>query len=176
MEQKCPYLMVPEVYYLHKVRKQCNNDSYTPRHRKAEGVIVTQGTPQWYPGNLNPMCTLVMQNVSLSPKVLPNVPRQSQSYMYIKNAVLGRCHTRYSQCTQASQSYMYINNAVLGRCHTRYSPMVPRQSQSYMYISNALALWSILAERSSALDSSSGVVSSNPGLAGRGACVLEQDT
>ena len=36
--------------------------------------------------------------------------------------------------------------------------------------------WSVVAERSSALDSSFGVVGSNPGLAGHGACVLEQDT
>ena len=61
-------------------------------------VVVTQGTPQWYPGNLksytyisnagvvvvtqgtpngtqatsNPICTLVMQESSLSPRVLPN--------------------------------------------------------------------------------------------------------
>ena len=36
-----------------------------------------------------------------------------------------------------------------------------------------------MIERSGALDSTSGVcknVGSNPGLAGRGACVLEQDT
>ena len=45
-----------------------------------EGVVVTQGTPQWYPGNLNPICTLVMQKGSLSPRVLPNVPSQSQFY------------------------------------------------------------------------------------------------
>ena len=40
-------------------------------------------------------------------------------------------------------------------------------------------LWSVVSERFSALDSSSGVVrmwGSNPGLAGRGAYVLEQDT
>ena len=34
-------------------------------HVNAEGVVVTQGTPQWYPDNPNPtrtcMCTLVMQ-------------------------------------------------------------------------------------------------------------------
>ena len=49
-------------------------------------VVVTQGTPQWYPGNLNPIRTLGMQESSLSPRVLPMVPRQSQSYMYINNA------------------------------------------------------------------------------------------
>ena len=38
------------------------------------------------------------------------------------------------------------------------------------------SLWSVVAERSSALDSSCQNVGSNPGLAGRGACVLEQDT
>ena len=38
----------------------------------AEGVVVTQGTPQWYPGNLNPICTLAMQKGSLSPSVLPS--------------------------------------------------------------------------------------------------------
>ena len=38
----------------------------------AERIVVTQGTPQWYPGNLNPICTLVMQDGSLSPRVLPN--------------------------------------------------------------------------------------------------------
>ena len=39
----------------------------------------------------------------------------------------------------------------------------------------SLFIWSVVAERSSALDSSSDAVGSNPGLAGRGACVLEQD-
>ena len=52
----------------------------------AEGVVVTQGTPNGNPGNPNPMCTLVMQKGLLSPRVLPMVPRQSQSYMYISNA------------------------------------------------------------------------------------------
>ena len=37
-----------------------------------EGVVVTQGTPKWYPGNLNPICTLVMQEGELPPRVLLN--------------------------------------------------------------------------------------------------------
>ena len=47
----------------------------------AEGVIVTLGTPQWYPGNLNPICTLVMQK-GLSPRVLPN-GTQAISILYV---------------------------------------------------------------------------------------------
>ena len=38
----------------------------------AEGVVVIQGTPQWYPGNLNPIYTLVIQKGLLSPRVLLN--------------------------------------------------------------------------------------------------------
>ena len=48
----------------------------------AEGVVVTQGTPKWYPGNLNPICTLVMQEGSLSPRVLPN-GTQAISILYV---------------------------------------------------------------------------------------------
>ena len=48
----------------------------------AEAVIVTQGTPQWYQGNLNPVCTLVMQKGSLSPGILPNCT-QEISILYV---------------------------------------------------------------------------------------------
>ena len=48
----------------------------------AEGFIGTQGTPQWYPGNLNPICTLVMQKGSLAPRVLPN-GTQAISILYV---------------------------------------------------------------------------------------------
>ena len=37
----------------------------------AEGVLVTLGSPQWYPGNLNPICTVMLKG-SLSPRVLHN--------------------------------------------------------------------------------------------------------
>ena len=103
------------------MQKGCCHPGYSPMVPRqsqsymyisnADRVIVTQCTPQWYPGNLNPICTLVMQK--------------------------GHCHS--TMVPRHSQYYMYISNAEGGRCHPGYSPMVPRQSQSYMYmyISNA---------------------------------------
>ena len=57
------------------------SQSYTCTYiSNAEVVIVTQGTPQWYPGNLNPIHvhTLVMQKGGhCHPGYSPMVPRQS---------------------------------------------------------------------------------------------------
>ena len=64
---------------------------------------------------------------------------------------------------------------------TLVTPLVRRISMpTYMtHLLTKVEWWSVVAERSNALDSSFGVVRmwvSNPGLAGRGACVLEQHT
>ena len=98
-------------------------------HCMAEGVVVTLGTPQWYPGNLNPMqvwvldClgTIVWQKGSLSPWVLPNGTQ----------AISILCRFEYLITWEP----LYGRR---GCCHLGYSLMVPRQSQSYAGLSTWL--------------------------------------